>query len=111
MANSSQLLLRKPVAGNFASSSCFKASGRTIPEGWLPALKALKEGRPLKFSIASAMIDRAGYPGIAADVDLDKVAWVLPAMKKRALEMWADGERLTGHKGLPLQPTPNLVAD
>jgi hypothetical protein len=59
----------------------------------------------------AAMIDRAGYPGIAADVDLDKVASVLPAMKKRAFEMYAEGERLTGHKGLPLEPTPNLAAD
>ena len=59
----------------------------------------------------AAMIDRAGYPGVAADVDLDKVASVLPAMKRRAFEMWAEGERLTGHKGLPLAPTPNLVAD
>ena len=58
----------------------------------------------------AAMIDRAGYPGIAADVDLDKVASVLPAMKKRAFEMWQLGEKLTGHKGLPLEPTPNLVA-
>lgn len=58
-----------------------------------------------------AMIERAGYPGIAADLDLDKVASVLPAMKRRAFEMWAEGERLTGHKGLPLEPTPNLVAD
>lgn len=57
------------------------------------------------------MIDRAGYPGIADDVDLDKVASVLPAMKKRALEMWEEGERLTGHRGLPLAPTPNLAAD
>jgi hypothetical protein len=59
----------------------------------------------------AAMIDRAGYPGIAADVDLDKVASVLPAMKKRAWEMWREGESLTGHGGLPLAPTPNLVAD
>jgi hypothetical protein len=59
----------------------------------------------------AAMIERAGYPGIAADVDLDKIASVLPAMKRRALEMWAEGERLTGHKGLPLEPTPNLAAD
>jgi hypothetical protein len=58
-----------------------------------------------------AMLDRAGYPGIAADVDLDKVAAVLPAMKKRAFEMSAEGERLTGRKGLPLEPTPNLAAD
>ena len=34
-----------------------------------------------------AMIERAGYPGIAADLDVDKVASVLPAMKQRALEM------------------------
>ena len=59
----------------------------------------------------AAMIDRAGYPGIAADVDLDKVASVLPAMKKRAWEMWRQGEALTGHGGLPLEPTPNLAAD
>jgi hypothetical protein len=58
-----------------------------------------------------AMIERAGYPGIAADLDQDKVASVLPAMKKRALEMWAEGEALTGHKGLPMEATPNLVAD
>jgi hypothetical protein len=57
------------------------------------------------------MIERAGYPGIAADLDADKVAAVLPAMRKRAFEMWEEGERLTGHKGLPLAPTPNLVAD
>jgi hypothetical protein len=58
-----------------------------------------------------AMIERAGYPGIAADLDEDKVASVLPAMQQRAQEMYAEGERLTGHKGLPLEPTPNLAAD
>jgi hypothetical protein len=58
-----------------------------------------------------AMIERAGYPGIAADLDEDKVASVLPAMKRKAFELSAEGEKLTGHKGLPLQPTPNLVAD
>jgi len=57
-----------------------------------------------------AMIERAGYPGVAADLDTDKIASVLPAMKKRALEMWEEGERLTGHPGLPLEPTPNLAA-
>ena len=62
------------------------------------------EGRKLR-----AMIERAGYPGIAADVDLDKVASVLPAVKKRAFEMSAQGEAQTGHKGLPLEPTPNLA--
>ena len=57
-----------------------------------------------------AMIERAGYPGVAADLDTDKIASVLPVMKKRALEMWAEGERLTGHPGLPLEVTPNLAA-
>ncbi len=57
------------------------------------------------------MIERAGYPGIAADLDLDKIASVLPALKKRALEMYEEGERLTGHKGLPLEFTPNLAAE
>ena len=57
-----------------------------------------------------AMIERAGYPGVAADLDTDKIASVLPEMKKRALEMWEEGERLTGHPGLPLEPTPNLAA-
>src|SRR5277367_2996160 len=57
-----------------------------------------------------AMIERAGYPGVAADLDREKIAAVFPAMKKQALEMWAEGERLTGHPGLPLEPTPNLAA-
>ena len=58
-----------------------------------------------------AMIERAGYPGIAADLDLDKIAAVVPALKKRAFEMYEEGERLTGHKGLPLEFTPNLAAE
>jgi hypothetical protein len=57
-----------------------------------------------------AMIERAGYPGIAADLDEGKIREVLPAVKKQALDMWAEGERLTGHPGLPLEPTPNLAA-
>ncbi|HEX3953055.1 MAG TPA: hypothetical protein VHW90_05750 [Stellaceae bacterium] len=56
------------------------------------------------------MIERAGYPGIAAELDIGKINSVLPAMKKQALEMWAEGERLTGHPGLPMEPTPNLAA-
>jgi len=35
---------------------------------------------------------------------------VLPAMKKQALDMWEEGRQLTGHPGLPLEPTPNLAA-
>ena len=57
-----------------------------------------------------AMIERAGYPGIAADLDIGKIAEVFPKMKARALEMWQLGEKLTGHPGLPLEPTPNMAA-
>jgi len=57
-----------------------------------------------------AMIERAGYPGIAADLDDEKVAAVMPALRKQALAMWEEGERLTGHPGLPLEVTPNLAA-
>jgi hypothetical protein len=57
-----------------------------------------------------AMIERAGYPGIAADLDPEQIAAILPALKKRAFEMSEEGERLTGHKGLPLEFTPNLAA-
>jgi len=57
-----------------------------------------------------AMIERAGYPGVAADLDLEKIAALLPTVKKRAREIQAEGERLTGHPGLPLEMTPNLAA-
>lgn len=57
-----------------------------------------------------AMITRAGYPGVAADLDIGKIAEVFPKMKARALEMWKLGEKLTGHPGLPLEFTPNLAA-
>jgi hypothetical protein len=56
------------------------------------------------------MIERAGYPGVAADLDIEKIAAVFPEMKKQALAMWEEGQRLTGHPGLPLEPTPNLAA-
>ena len=79
---------------------------RTLVEDPLEWVFEQLENRKL-----GAMIERAGYPGIAADLDLDKVASVLPAMKQRAFEMYAEGEALTGHKGLPLEPTPNLAAD
>ena len=59
----------------------------------------------------SAMIERAGYPGIAADLDPEQIAAALPTVKKRAFEMYEEGERLTGHKGLPLEFTPNLAAE
>lgn len=62
------------------------------------------EGRKLK-----DMIERAGYHMIAADLDIEKVESILPEVKAKAREMQAEGEKLTGHPGLPLEPTPNLV--
>ena len=55
------------------------------------------------------MIDRAGYPGVAADLDQDLIDAVLPALTVKAREMLATGEALTGHPGLPAEVTPNLV--
>ena len=48
----------------------------------------------------AAMIERAGYPGVAADLDQNLLDTVMPAMEKRAREM-QDG-------GMPAEPTPNL---
>ena len=47
------------------------------------------------------MIQRAGYPGVAADYDENVVFSVLPALEKRAREIQA--------QALPAEPTPNLV--
>jgi hypothetical protein len=58
----------------------------------------------------SAMIERAGYPGVAADLDVDKIASVMPMIKKQAFEMCELGKKLTGHPGLPLEVTPNVAA-
>lgn len=55
------------------------------------------------------MIERAGYPGVAADLDLDKIASVLPEVKRTARELQAQGKAMTGKPGLPEKPTPNLV--
>lgn len=77
---------------------------RTLVEDPLGWVFAQFENRKL-----GAMIERAGYPGIAADLDLEKIASLLPIVKKKAREMQAEGEALTGHPGLPLEPTPNLV--
>jgi hypothetical protein len=48
------------------------------------------------------MLERAGYPGVAADYDHDVVTALMPALEKRAREMDA--------QPLPAEPTPNLVA-
>ena len=55
------------------------------------------------------MIERAGYPGIANDLDEDKIEAVLPDMGKKAREMSNLGIELTGHAGLPAEVTPNMV--
>ena len=47
------------------------------------------------------MLERAGYPGVAADLDDDVIAAVLPAVEARAREMEANG--------IPAEVTPNLV--
>ena len=39
----------------------------------------------------AAMIDRAGYPGVAADLDQDLLDSLTPAIEKRAREMEAEG--------------------
>ena len=49
----------------------------------------------------AAMIQRAGYPGVSADLDQDLIESVMPAMEKRAREMQGGG--------MPAEPTPNLV--
>ena len=49
----------------------------------------------------AAMLERAGYPGVAADLDDDLLAEVLPEVERRAREMEA--------AGMPAEPTPNLV--
>ena len=49
----------------------------------------------------AAMLERAGYPGVAADLDEDLIAAVMPKVEARAREMEATG--------LPAEVTPNLV--
>lgn len=49
-----------------------------------------------------AMLERAGYPGVAADLDEDLVASVVEKVEVRARDMEA--------QGLPKAPTPNLVS-
>ena len=63
------------------------------PLGW--CLDQFK-GKKLK-----AMLERAGYPGVAADLDDDVIASVIPAVEARAREMQAGG--------IPAEVTPNLV--
>jgi len=49
----------------------------------------------------AAMIQRAGYPGVAADLDYGVIESIYPAMAKRAREMQ--------DSGIPAETTPNLV--
>ena len=61
--------------------------------GW--CLDQFKSGK------LKAMLERAGYPGVAADLDEDLIASVLPNVEARARAMEAGG--------MPAEVTPNLV--
>jgi hypothetical protein len=63
------------------------------PLGW--CLDQFKTGK------LKAMLERAGYPGVAADLDEDLLASVIPQVESRGREMEADG--------IPPEVTPNLV--
>ena len=63
------------------------------PLGW--CLDQFK-GKKLK-----VMLERAGYPGVAADLDEDLIASVIAAVEARGREMQAGG--------IPAEVTPNLV--
>ena len=63
------------------------------PLGWcLDQFKSKKLG---------VMLQRAGYPGVAADLDDDLIASVIPDVEARARAMQASG--------VPTEVTPNLV--
>ena len=79
---------------------------RTLVTDYFGWVKENIEGKKL-----GPMIERAGYPGIAADLDQDMIDAVLPAMSAKAREMLELGETLTGHPGLPENVTPNLAAN
>ena len=79
---------------------------RTLVTAYFGWVKENIEGKKL-----GPMIERAGYPGVAADLDQDMIDAVLPAMSAKAREMLELGENLTGHPGLPEQVTPNLAAN
>ena len=79
---------------------------RTLVTDYFGWVKENIEGKKL-----GPMIERAGYPGVAADLDQDMIDAVLPAMSAKAREMLELGENLTGHPGLPENVTPNLAAN
>ena len=79
---------------------------RTLVQDYLGWVLDKIEGKKL-----GAMIERAGYPGVAADLDQDMIDAVLPELTTKAREMLDLGESLTGHPGLPLDPTPNMVSN
>ena len=65
------------------------------PLGWV--LDKFKNG------MLRSMVERAGYPGVAIDIDQSVIAAVLPGLEDRAREMELGG--------LPEKATPNLVSD
>ena len=64
----------------------------------VPAIRTLEQFKGGKLR---DMLERAGYPGLAADYDQDVVCAIMPALEARAREMDA--------QPLPAEPTPNLV--
>lgn len=63
------------------------------PFGW--CLEQFRTGK------LKAMLERAGYPGVAADLDDDLIAAIIPQVAARGREMEAGG--------IPAEVTPNLV--
>ena len=84
-----------------ADYACLAAGCADVPI--YPTLPANQAAYILRDSGAVAVC-------VSNAAQFEKIASVLPAMKKQALEMWEEGRRLTGHPGLPLEPTPNLGA-
>ena len=66
-----------------------------VPDTLDWTLNQFKSGR------LAAMIERAGYPGVAADLDYRVIDSIMPGLEKRAREMQ--------DSGLPAEPTPNLT--
>ena len=73
-ANSSQDLLRRPSVGMPALRSCSRASGRTLPVGWLPALNAANAPRA---ALVEERLRHDGARGVSGAEEEDVVAELL----------------------------------
>ena len=93
---------------------CANALATTFPDISLAELKAAIGTKKVTLLDVNGPVSYASghIPGaIDFTAHTADLASVLPAVKRRAFEMSAEGAALTGRKGLPLEPTPNLVAD